>query len=56
MITSQKVPISLFYSYALTDEKLRKKLDNHLRLLERRGVIAQWHDRNISAGEVGPIN
>lgn len=42
--------ISLFYSYAHVDEKLRDELDKHLVLLRRKGLIAPWHDRNISAG------
>ncbi len=52
MITSEKDQISLFYSYAHPDEKLRNKLNNHLSLLSKRGLIAQWYDRNISAGTV----
>lgn len=42
--------ISLFYSYAHNDETLRNELDKHLSGLRKRGLIAQWHDRNISAG------
>ncbi len=42
--------IEVFYSYAHEDEALRDELDKHLTLLRRRGVIATWHDRNISAG------
>ena len=42
--------IEVFYSYAHEDEELRNELDKHLSLLRRRGVIAGWHDRQISAG------
>jgi len=43
-------PITLFYSYSHKDEQLRKRLENHLIVLRRRGLIAAWHDRNIDAG------
>src|SRR5690349_17931113 len=43
-------PIEVFYSYAHEDELLREKLDKHLSILKRTGVIAGWHDRNITAG------
>jgi hypothetical protein len=44
-------PLRLFYSYAHKDERLRDKLETHLKILERRGLIAPWHDRKILAGE-----
>ena len=44
-------PVSLFYSYAHEDESLRNELCGHLKILERRGLLAQWHDRQIQAGE-----
>jgi CheY-like chemotaxis protein len=44
-------PVSLFYSYAHEDESLRKELCGHLKILERRGLLSQWHDRQIQAGE-----
>lgn len=43
--------IELFYSYAHEDEKLRDKLEKHLALLRRQGVITGWHDRKIGAGK-----
>lgn len=43
-------PVEVFYSYAHADEDFRVELVEHLRLLERQGVITGWHDRNISAG------
>lgn len=42
--------IAVFFSYAHEDETLRDKLANHLKLLERQGVIQSWHDRQILAG------
>ena len=45
-----KRPYNVFYSYADEDANLLKKLDNHLRILERQGEIKAWDKRNISAG------
>jgi hypothetical protein len=43
-------PVKLFYSYSHKDEGLREELVNHLTSLERQGVLAPWHDRDIEAG------
>jgi CheY-like chemotaxis protein len=43
-------PVTLFYSYAHEDEPLRDELQDHLAILERRGVIRSWHDRAIVPG------
>ena len=43
--------VEVFYSYSHKDEDLRKELEKHLKILERRGVITGWHDRKIGAGE-----
>jgi hypothetical protein len=43
-------PLDIFYSYSHKDETLRKKLETHLSILKRRGVIWGWHDRCITAG------
>src|SRR6266567_6317476 len=42
--------INIFYSYAYEDERLRKKLETHLALLQQQGLITGWHDSEISAG------
>jgi hypothetical protein len=42
--------LTLFYSYAHEDESLRNELDKHLGLLRNQGLLAQWYDRDISAG------
>jgi CheY-like chemotaxis protein len=42
--------VTLFYSYAHEDEALRNELQDHLMILERRGVIRSWHDRAIVPG------
>src|ERR1043166_9679769 len=42
--------MKLFYSYAHEDEPYRTELEKHLSNLRRLGVIAEWHDRKITAG------
>lgn len=42
--------VKVFCSYAHADEKLLKKLQAQLYPLQRKGLIAVWHDQNISAG------
>ena len=44
-------PIELFYSYSHKDEGLRNNLETHLALLKRQGIITDWSDRDIDAGE-----
>ncbi len=39
-----------FYSYLHKDEKLCAKLENHLAILRREGLIETWHDRKIGPG------
>lgn len=43
-------PVTLFYSYAHEDEAMRNELEKHLHLLQRRGLITGWHDRQIAPG------
>lgn len=40
----------VFFSYTHADEALRDKLEIHLSLLKRQGLIESWHDRRIVAG------
>jgi hypothetical protein len=42
--------LRLFYSSAAEDEKLRERLDVHLKLLERQGLIEPWHQRRLLPG------
>jgi hypothetical protein len=49
MSETQK-PIELFCSYAPEDEFLLKKLETHLSMLKRQGLVATWHGRKIIAG------
>lgn len=44
-------PVHLLISYSHKDESLREKLGDHLTQLRREGVIADWHDHMIVAGE-----
>jgi tetratricopeptide (TPR) repeat protein len=43
--------IKVFCSYSHIDEALRKELEKHIKILERRSLIAVWRDRKIGAGE-----
>ena len=43
--------IEVFFSYSHKDEGLRKRLEEHLSVLRRQGVISGWHDRMIGAGQ-----
>src|SRR5258708_5028821 len=43
--------LEIFYSYAREDGRLRKKLEQQLSLLKRRGMISAWHDRKIVPGK-----
>src|SRR5438128_1377433 len=44
-------PIEVFFSYSHKDEELRDEMANHLSILKRQGVITDWHDRRITAGD-----
>lgn len=43
--------IKIFFCYAREDEPLRNELEKQLRILKRQGLIINWHDRKINAGE-----
>jgi hypothetical protein len=45
------MPLSVFYSYSHKDEELRLRLETHLALLQRNGLILPWNDRCIGAGD-----
>jgi tetratricopeptide (TPR) repeat protein len=42
-----RVPIEVFCSYAHEDEPLLQKLEAHLSVLKRLGLISTWYDRQI---------
>lgn len=44
-------PLKLFISYSHQDEKYKDQLTTHLASLKRRGVVKEWHDRKLVAGE-----
>lgn len=46
-----KVPVALFYSYSHKDETYREELEKHLTTLRLSGLISDWHDRKILAGD-----
>ena len=50
MTTNVAAPVEIFYSYAHEDEAHAKKLQTHLSILKRQGLINNWHDRQIIAG------
>ena len=45
-------PVTLFYAYSHKDTKLCSRLEDTLAILERDGVIRQWHDTATIPGEV----
>jgi MinD-like ATPase involved in chromosome partitioning or flagellar assembly len=45
-----KKPVRVFLSYSHKDEVLRDELIKYLSVFKRQGLIAAWHDRQISAG------
>jgi hypothetical protein len=47
----EESPISLFISYSHEDEKLKEQLLKHLMPLKRLGLISEWHDRKLAAGD-----
>lgn len=42
---------TVFFSYSHKDEDLRDRLETHLSVLKRQGLIDAWHDRRIKAGD-----
>src|SRR5215471_14527334 len=49
-MSDSSTPVEVFYSYAHKDEAFRNKLETHLSLLHRQGLITVWHDRLILPG------
>lgn len=48
---NSNTPLNLFYSYAHEDEKYRIKIVKALTPLKHKDLIAEFHDRKISAGK-----
>lgn len=52
VIDSEKYrPLKVFISYSHQDEKLKDELLKHLAPLKRNGLVSEWHDRKLMAGE-----
>jgi internalin A len=49
--TKPFTPVKLFYSYSHADEGFRIELETHLKILQRGGLITEWHDRRIRPGD-----
>lgn len=45
-------PVKIFISYAHKDEKFKDELELHLKILQRRGIIETFSDREVRPGEV----
>ena len=43
-------PVEIFCCYSHADETWLRKLEVHLILLKRQGLISLWHDRLITPG------
>src|SRR5229473_2145445 len=43
-------PVEVFCCYSHADEPWLRKLETHLSLLKRQGLISLWHDRLIPPG------
>jgi hypothetical protein len=47
----KKRAVEVFYSYSHKDSRYRDLLETHLKLLWREGLISEWSDRRIGAGQ-----
>jgi len=43
--------VRVFISYSHRDESFRKELETHLKILQQRGLVDVWSDRDIEAGD-----
>ena len=43
-------PVTMFICYSHADHRFRGSLENHLKGMQRNGMIVTWHDRKITAG------
>jgi internalin A len=50
-VDAPRSSLKLFLSYSHKDEKFIEELRKDLKLMERNGLIQQWYDRQLSAGE-----
>jgi DNA-binding transcriptional ArsR family regulator len=47
----KRYPAKIFFCYSHKDEGLRDELEKHLKMMERQGLIINWHDRRIVPGK-----
>lgn len=47
----KRYPAKIFFCYSHKDESLRDELEKHLKMMERQGLIINWHDRRIVPGK-----
>lgn len=48
---SMKTPLKIFYSYSHKDEKSLDEFKDHLATLRNEGIIVDWYDQKIVAGD-----
>ena len=51
LAASKPRAVKVFFSYSHRDEPMKQELVKHLSILQRRGLIEGWHDRDISGGQ-----
>src|SRR5689334_6633413 len=49
-MVTQPTPVEVFCSYVHADEAWLRRLETHLSLLKRQGLISLWHDRLLVPG------
>lgn len=49
-MSDAQTPVEAFCSYAGQDEKWRRRLDSHLSILTRLGLVSVWSDHQVGAG------
>src|SRR5437764_3822772 len=49
-MTEALTPVEIFCCYSHVDEAWLRKLETHLSLLKRQGLVSLWHDRLITPG------
>src|ERR1700724_2380721 len=46
-----EAPVEVFCCYSREDEAWLRKLETHVSLLKRQGLVSLWHDRLIAPGD-----
>src|SRR5690348_7842429 len=49
-MSAPKTPIEVFCSYAPADARWQRKLETHMSLMQRQGLITSWQNRQLVAG------